>query len=378
MKRTLAAVIALALVLAIPFAAVEAAGSGEKGELLITQEPEKIQGQVGEIVKVNFYLYPNLPDGRKLDSLSGTMKYDPEFVTLGAINQKDEEQNLTTLMKGKASVFLHNIKADEGLLMLAFSDPYGVEKSGFWFQAEFRIEKEGATDFVFNGITYTGIDDEYIAITFVIDPVSVGGIYTEGQTVPEDGAAEQTFAPLTPAVETPAAPTATPRPSNSAQPVPIASTLPTYSAKPTASGIVTPAPAVTKMPAATSAPQADTPEPEPEPAETPVPVGETPEPVIAPTSAEPVPATETTPFPIEGDTTPPEATSEATAPIEPAATSEPAQPSDETVPDKQTETEEKKNDIWLIIGLIAGMVAVVGLGALAIVLLLKRRKMNEQ
>jgi hypothetical protein len=40
--------------------------------------------------------------------------------------------------------------------------------------------------------------------------------------------------------------------------------------------------------------------------------------------------------------------------------------------------QKDNSDKWLIIGIIAGMVAVVGLGALAIVLLLKRRKMNDQ
>ena len=44
----------------------------------------------------------------------------------------------------------------------------------------------------------------------------------------------------------------------------------------------------------------------------------------------------------------------------------------------QNEEKNDDSDRWLIIGIIAGMVAVVGLGALAIILLLKRRKMNEQ
>ncbi len=395
MKRTLAFVIALALVLAIPFAAVEAAGDSEMGELLITQEPEKIQGEVGEIVKVNFYLYPNLPDGRKLDSLSGTMQYDPEFVTLGAINQKDEELNLKSLMQGKAASFQHKI--DNGVLRFAFIDAYGVEEEGFWFQAEFRIEKEGATDFIFNGITYTGIDSTFKTVSFMINPVSVGGIYTEGQTIPTGGAAEETFAPLTPAVDTPAPPTATPKPSNGGQNVPVVSTLPTYEPNPTASGIVTPQPPITSIPVktpdqndSTSVPQqvTDTPAPEPEtptpesdtPApgsDTPAPADiQTPEPVFVPTTDDPNQIVEATPFPIGDNNDPVNVTDAPSVPIEPTVTNEPVQPSDETIPEKSTE-KEADNDLWLIVGIVAAMVAVLGLGALAIVLLMKRRKMND-
>ena len=72
MKRFFAALIALLVLLAIPTVASAAA---EEGEMLISSE--KVTGEVGSVVKVDFYLYPNLPDGRKLDSLSGTMKYDP-------------------------------------------------------------------------------------------------------------------------------------------------------------------------------------------------------------------------------------------------------------------------------------------------------------
>ncbi len=35
-------------------------------------------------------------------------------------------------------------------------------------------------------------------------------------------------------------------------------------------------------------------------------------------------------------------------------------------------------DIWLIVGIVAGMVAVLGFGAVAIALLMKRRKMNDR
>ena len=56
---------------------------------------------------------------------------------------------------------------------------------------------------------------------------------TEGQEEPTNGPVEETFAPLTPAVNTPAPVTPTPKPSHQSQPVPVTSSLPTYSAKPT-------------------------------------------------------------------------------------------------------------------------------------------------
>lgn len=382
MKRTLAAVIALILVLAIPLATVEAAGSSEKGELLITQEPETKEGTVGEIVTVDFYLYPNLPDGRKLDSLSGTMKYDAEFVTLGSINQVDEEKNLTSLMKGKASSFQYKIEEEDGELRFAFIDAYGVDAEGFWFQAEFRVEKEGATDFVFNGITYTGIDSSYKTVTFVIDPVSVGGVYTAGYDVPDDGAAQETFAPLTPAMETPVSVTPTPKPENEGQPVPVTSTLPTYSAAPTQSGVVTPAPAVSSMPVTTPAPVDLTPTPQtetpaPEQTEDPsVPVEETtPVPIVTPESNDPSYTAEASAFPIGGDEIVGETTSAPdtqTTPID-GNTSDP-----ETTKSGDADDKKDDSDKWLIIGIIVGMVAVVGLGTLAIILILKRRKLNEK
>ena len=356
MKRILAVMIAAVLLFAVPVLSGKAASDAELGEMLI--ESVSVTGAVGDIVKVNFELYPNLPDGRKLDSLSGSMKFDPEFVTLGAINQVDEENNLTSLMKGKASAFLYNIDDnDKGLMRFAFSDAYGIEAEGFWFQAEFRIEKEGATDFVFNSITYTGMDAEYKTITYYIEPQSVGGIYTEGESVPTDGAADETFAPLTPAIATPVVVTPTPKPSNSGQDVPITSTLPTVSADVTAhSGIVTPPPAVTSMPVTTPAPYEGI-----------------------------------TAAPQDAQTQPPEQNAEATAP---QGSTEPGEQGSYTIEDETGEsgtqgnqngekqnttdgTETTQSNTLLMIGVIIGIVAVLGLGALAIVLILKRRGMQD-
>ena len=353
MKRTSAVVIALILLLAIPLATVEAAGNGNKGDLYITSE--KVKGKVSEVVKVDFYLYPNLPEGRKLDSLSGSLKFDPEFITFGSINQVDEEKNLSSLMKGRASAFVYNI-VREGELKFVFADPYGVEEEGFWFQAEFRIEKEGATGFIFNGIEYTAIDDSYSTIRFMIDPVSVGGIFTEGNDVPDDGAAEETFAPLTPAMETPAPATPTPKPSAGGHVVPVVSAIPTYSPKPTENDNVTEPPATptpTEQPAETETPDpTDTPAPVPEPS---------PDPVIVSATEEPQQTAEITAFPIEG--------SEEKGPDRTAA---PELYDEASV--NPTERKAEEFDLWLIVGLAAAMVAILGLGMIAIILLVKRRR----
>ena len=357
MKRILAVMIAAVLLFAVPILSGAAAGDEELGEMLI--ESVSVTGEVGEIVKVNFELYPNLPDGRKLDSLSGSMKFDSEFVTLGAINQVDEENNLTSLMKGKASAFVYNKdKDDDGKIIFAFSDAYGVEAQGFWFQAEFRIEKEGATDFVFNGIRYTGLDEEYKTVSYYIEPVAVGGIYTEGESVPTDSAAEETFAPVTPAIATPVVVTPTPKPSNGGQVVPITSTLPTVSAQVSApDGIVTPPPAVTSMPLTT-----------------------------------PVPQIEKTEAPDNVQTQQTDPNAEANVPQGPAGTGEQGSYTIEDTTgetgtqnnqngEKQQNTqggnETTQSNTLLIIGVIIGIVAVLGLGAVAIVLILKRRGLQD-
>ncbi len=368
MKRSLAVIIALVLLAAIPIVSAKAASSAELGEMLIASE--KVSGAVGDVVYVDFYLYPNLPDGRKLDSLSGSMKYDPEIVTLGAINQVDEANNLKSLMKGKASTFLPNIKNDEGLLVFVFADAYGVENEGFWFQAEFRIEKEGSTDFVFNNIDYTGLQtvanadgtNSYNTVKYYIEPVSVGGIYTEGEEPPENGPVEETYAPLTPAVNTPAPITPTPKPSNDAQPVPITSTLPTFSAKPTndQSGIVTPPPAVTSIPMVTNNPQVVT----APPTDQQNPTGQGDDPVAEATVAP------------NGDSQGNDNSGAYTVTGEPGDDIQSTDPSGNQQGVTSKDPEQKSNTL-IVVGVIIGIFAVLGLGALAIILILKRRQMED-
>jgi hypothetical protein len=368
MKRFTAILIALALILTLPMAMSQAAGAAEQGELLIASE--KVTGAVGDVVKVDFYLYPNLPDGRKLDTIQGRMKYDTEFLTLGTVNQVDEEQNLTSLMKGKASNFQYNVK--DGEMYFAFFDAYGVEAEGFWFQAEFRIEKEGATDFVFNGIAYTGIDDAYKAASFVIDPVAVGGVYTEGNEVPEDGAAGETFAPIEPVIVTPEPPTPSPKPSNPGQTVPQTSTLPVPSGKPSSAptGIVTPPPPQTPM--APASYEAATPANTPAPENTPESVAEATAGTTNAPGEDPTVPGETTPAPIGEDPV------ESGAPLDPDGKTDPTTPEGQMTPDGKSVADEKQGpNMVLVIGLIVGIVAVIGLGALAIVLILKKRNAAE-
>ncbi len=372
MKKTLICLLSLILLLAIPFSATHAAET--PGDLLITSEP--IEGGVGDIVRVNFYLYPNLPDGLKLNSISCMIKFDPEFLKFGTINQIDEEANLESLMKGKSSLFLHN-EPEPGLLKLAFSDGYGIEKEGFWFQAEFRIEKEGATDFVFNGFSYSAISDETGKMeSFYIDPVSVGGVYTSGEAVPTDGAANETFAPLSPSIETPAASTPTPKPvTTPGQTVPVTTTLPTFSALPSAtSGPVTKHPQVTPTPAPsrsseTDAPASGTPEtttpvtsaPATEAPASSEPTGSAPVDTEAPASSEPTEVPETTEAP---EQTP------ATIPIsdetpEPTSSEHPSEGGDAPA--------EGTMSTFAKIAIIGGIAALIGVGILLIVLILKRR-----
>lgn len=369
MKRLLAVFVTLILLLSMTLATGVAA---ESGDMLI--HSDKVTGAVGDIIKVNFYLYPNLPEDRLLDSLTGVLKFDPEFLTLGAINLSDEEENLTSLlMSGKTHVPFYTNEPVPGELRFSFADGYGVEEEGFWFQAEFRIEKEGATEFIFNGITYTGLktiknDDgstTYNTVTYTIDPLPAGGVYTEGESIPTGGAAEETFSPITPAVQTPTTVTPTPKPSNAGQPVPVTSTLPTYSANPSSvTGVVTPAPPVTSIPVKTPGPADETPAPS-QGTET-APVSEvTPDTEVSPTDAVPPTDSETTTDPVAGEV------------IE--VTSQPLPENDRSENTSKAEEETSSlTDVLLTVGIIVGIVAVVGLGVIAIILVLKRRKMNEQ
>ena len=350
MKRLLVVLIALTL-LALPMLTSHAA---ETGELLITSE--KVSGEVGKIVKVNFYLYPNLPEGQKLGSLQGFMKYDSDFVTLGAINQTDTEANLSSWMKGRASKFEYN--PEPGLLRFAFFDGYGIEEGGFWFQAEFRIEKEGATDFVFNGIAYSGIDETYATVLYSIAPVSCGGIYTEGQTVPTMDP-HVTFAPLNPEMPTPTAASASPTSSGSAEATETAKTTPTATAKATAtakpsngnSGTATAKPSATPTPKPTATPAAE-------------------KQSNAPT--EQAPSTDITS--VASDT--PEPTTEALSSAPVKASEPPKQPEQSPSVTEVGETEQQSN-LLLLTGMTIGLVALIGLGAILTILILKRRKKEE-
>ncbi len=362
MKRLLSILLVIVLLFAVPITSGEAAGNAELGELEIASE--KVQGNVGDLVKVNFYLYPNLPDDRKLDTVSGSMKFDPEFVTLGAINLEDEEANLTTFMKvGKRTVydFQHNI-IEPGVMRFAFMSVYGAEAEGFWFQAEFRIEKEGSTDFIFNGISYSGIDGSYKGVSFYIEPKSVGGIYTEGETPPENGEVDEPFMPIEPAVKTPVPVTPTPKPSNSGHTVPITSSLPTINTEPADdhTGVVTLPPAVTSIPLTTPVP--------PDSTERTSAPGQT-------TDAPNDPAAKAEPA--SGTQKPGTNGNESTGITDEPGNSGTSGDSANTGKEPKNGTRENKQNTLIVIGVIIGIVSVIGLGALAIAMLVKRRKSED-
>ena len=356
MKRVFAVFIALAL-LVLPIVSSRAA---ETGELQISSE--KVPGDVGQIVKVNFYLYPNLPDGKKLGSIQGTMKYDPDFVTLGAINQSDASADLSSWMNGRAKKFEYNNVP--GLLKFGFFDAYGAEDGGFWFQAEFRIEKEGATDFVFNGIEYTGIDDAYATVSYFIQPVSVGGIYTKGKTVPTS-APNETFSPLSPDSPVPTGQTPTATATAETSPTGTAATTPTATVKVTATAKATaaasPSQSTTKKPTAT------------------------PSPTVAAVTATPVPQTRTddsfaeaSPTDKTGgpEDTPTDVplTPQDTVSVEPEQSEQPPDPEKETI----VEEEDRKPNMLLFTGVLGGLIALVSLTFILIILAVKRRRKENE
>ena len=362
MKRTLAWLcIAALLLVCLPTASFAA----EEGEMLLTSEP--VQGAVGEIVKVDFYCYPNIPEGTLLDSLQGTLAYDPELLTLGSINLRDDDQNLNSLLNSKSPLWMHT--EESGKVFFAYADAFGTDVQGFLFQIEFRIEKEGACAFVINNLSDSCVDGSTNKSggSFFLNPLQVGGVYTEGYEVPSDAAAGATFKPMDPAVQTPQpAVTPTPLPSNGGQSVPHTSTLPQPTNLPTPheSGIVTPNPPVTSMPmntpngsTQTAAPATEVPQTE-APVDTDGPVAHGENEVAPDQSAEatdaPLIVAEVTEVPTE-----------TSAPVQPSATPAPTQP--------------QQTNRALVIAVIAGIVVVILLAILAIVLILLRNKrMNQE
>lgn len=390
-KRCFAWILILALaVLLLPATGVAAT----EGEMLLTSEP--VEGAVGDIVKVEFYCYPNLPEGELLDSLEFSLSYDPEMLTFGSFNMRDEEKNLASMMYGKsAQPPMWNLK-EPGLIVLAWAELFGTDQQGFLFQLEFRIEKEGASDFLFNSVRYHTINGESYAsvASYYINPVHIGGVKTAGEEIPEEPETAETYAPLEPAMETPAPqPTDTPKPSNGGQTVPKTSSLPEPTNIPTknpeATGIVTPEPAVTSMPmntpaatqsaAATAKPTAKT---NPTQKATQAPATTDAPNTEAPNTEAPNTEAPETQQPEEPETTP-EPNEQVEATDEPLVVTEstPDIDPDKTNPEGPNGTPEnvkpasgQQPNRALVIAVIAGIVVVILLAALAIVLILIHNK----
>lgn len=332
MKRFLAILFAIVILSAIPIASGAAAGNSRLGELYITSD--KVSGEVGDLVKVNFYVYPNLPEGRKLDTFIGYIKYDPEILKYGAYNLVDKEENLTSFMQmGERPVYSFVPNYDEpGYFRFVYISVYGAEAEGFWLQLVFRIEKEGATDFVFNGISYTGFDSEMKTESYYIEPVSVGGVYTEGQTVPSEGTGEETYAPLTPGIETPVT-ASTPKASDGGKTTPAATASPAETPTETPSQEASVEPTA---PAKETATASDPPAASPGEAQA---SGETGNNAIAEPTAD--------------------------LPEEPAALT-------------AVTGHSSRSNMLLVAGVIVGIIAVIGLGALAILLILKGCRLDDE
>ena len=373
MKRMLAVLLAALLICAlIPSAAY----AMDEGELEIVTDPETITGEVGQVVKVNFYLYPNLPEDRVLNSIQGVLLYDADMLTYGAIITKDVDENLKSFMEDGKSTMPAVNTSEPGEIRFAYIDVYGWTGQGFWIQVEFRIEKEGACAFVFNSIRYSGLNQETKKSTsFYIEPIQAGAITTGGdEPVPSDAAAEMTYEPLAPEIGdavTPS-PSPTPKPRDDGHTVPVTSSLPQPSTEttpvPQSEGtpvLVTPAPAVTSMPVKTNPPKTET---------------------HAPASTEQAIEAANTPETNDTPTDQPDAEQTAgndpvaEAPTDPAKTVEgnmtdPSTPTQapQSGKEPQPETAQPSN-LALTIAVIAGIVVVILLAVLAIVLILVRKK----
>ena len=336
MKRSLAVLLALALLFALPIAASEAAANGE---MLITSE--KVTGKVNDVVTVDFYLYPNLPDGQKLESLSCTLKYDPELLTLGSISYIIPEENLTTCLKGNCPIYrdYEDKENNKGVVLFAFADAFGVEQGGFWFRAEFRIEKEGSSSFQFLGIEYSGLDGENHSVPYTLsDQKSVGGVSTPTPTT--------TPTPTNKPTTKPTSGNTTPTPAATATPTAATNATPSSQSTNTTAPSDTPAPQTTAVPTATSDNGSGSNE-----------TGS-----AAPTDALVIVVQETaTPGSGEGQENVPK----------------PDETPDSDATKLQTEEPSSILDILVIAGIILGIVALAALCFILFVLFKKRRKEDE-
>ena len=355
MKRTIALLMGV-LLLAVLVPSV--AYATDEGEMEIVTEPETIHCAVGDIVKVNFYLYPNLPENILMNSVQGKLIYDPEMLTFGAINTKDEDENLRSFLEdGKSTMRAENYMTP-GEILFGYIDVYGWKGQGFWIQVEFRVEQEGACIFLFNGILYSGIDQETNkSISYYIEPKQAGAITTGDDPVPTDAEVNVTYEPLAPEISTTPTPSPTQRPQNSGQTVPQTSsvplpsgvTLPTSNPNPT--GPLTMPPVVTPTPSPTRIPSSATK----------VPVG---------TAAAELPEESPQASAQQGESMDP--VSEGTAkPQEPTGlTAAPA-------PETSKTTQEQPSNLVMTVVIIAGIALVVLLALLAIVLILMRKRRLE-
>ena len=363
MKRTIACLLIILLLVMLAPSVTEAL---DVGELEIVTEPETIVGEVDQVISVNFYLYPNLPQNLLLNSIQGVLQYDADMLAFGAIILKDEEHNLISFMEsGKNSTMPAVNTNTPGEIRFAYIDVYGWKDQGFWLQIEFRIKQTGASALVFNSVRYSGYDPDAVKSTsFYINPIQAGAIMTEGETAPTDAAASMTYEPLVPEVEvTPTpGPTPTPKLPDSGKTVPKTTDLPVPSGITSGSpGIVTPNPPVTSMPVTTSSWSSNSSTEGPN-------ASAGADATAAPgTNEDPSGTNETDP---SGVTTDPVADASPNADPNGGTAAETKQPENVKLDTEET----APSNLALTIAVLAGIVVVVLLAVLAIVLIIVRKK----
>lgn len=177
MKKIICGILSALLVFGFVSAAFAAPTLG-KAEL--TAEP--VYGKVGDIVLVNVYLTANLRNEYTLDSMQGTLIYDPEYLTFGDYQLKDAENRLDSVSNSASGMWVLNGN-EKGIVKFAFASSVGIEQDGFLIQLRFRIEKEGTSNILLNGFEYHDFSLSYQdGESYYLEPFILTGISTEGYT----------------------------------------------------------------------------------------------------------------------------------------------------------------------------------------------------
>lgn len=217
MKRALVRIAAAVLLLLLIPKAGFAQSADPETAVDITSDPATTEGEVGSLVAVDIYLHTTLPENLLLCSIEGVLQYDADLLSFGAVFEADEEKELRSFLKdGKATIPVYN-SSDPGKLRFVVADAYGWETDGFWLMLEFRVDREGATDFVFSDLTYLCVDHETGEVyKYTAEPIKAGSLVTPNA------------ASVTPTAEA----TDTPKPTEEASVTPTETVTPTVTEPP--------------------------------------------------------------------------------------------------------------------------------------------------